>query len=349
MRFGQRVTTVLAWLYPVSLVATVAALRLVGERWWVTGVTLYLPRILFALPLPFVVLLLSWLGPRRLLWTQLAAALLVLFPLMGLAVPWPTLRTRGAPVLRVLSYNIDSGINGFEEIGKEIDRYSPDIVFLQEIGSVEAVGALMRARYPTVDIRNQFLVASKYPIVSKWDPDKLENQGRLRSPRFVQQVLDTPLGPIAFYNVHPISPREAFYELRGTESRRDFLTRGILHDIVSPGSNAIFEANAGLRALQVHTFAESARRETLPVVVAGDTNSPGLSFVIHRDLSQLQDGFAAAGVGFGYTFPAGRRPPWMRIDRIFAGEQLRVVGFEVGASLASDHRCVVADIQLRSP
>jgi vancomycin resistance protein VanJ len=325
-----------------------AALRFVGERWWVTGVTLYLPRILFAAPLPFVVLALLWLGPRRLLWTQLAAALVVVFPLMGLVVPWPTPRTAGAATVRVLSYNIDSAVNGFDELVREIDRYSPDIVTLQEIGSVESLGALLRARYPTVNVRNQFIIATRYPILSTLDPEKLENEGRLRSPRFVQQVLDTPLGRIALYNVHPVSPREAFYELRGKGSRRDFLLRGWLRDLLSSGSNLIFEGNAGLRALQVHTFADAARQETLPVLIAGDTNLPGLSFVLHRDLSRFRDGFDAAGAGFGYTFPGGRRP-WMRIDRVLASESFRFVGFQVGTSFASDHRCVVADLQLKAP
>ena len=67
--------------------------------------------------------------------------------------------------MRILSYNIDSGLSGFDELIKEIDRYSPDIVTLQEIGS-ESIGAPMRARYPTVNIRNQFLIANRFFGVS---------------------------------------------------------------------------------------------------------------------------------------------------------------------------------------
>ncbi len=344
MKWRHRVTSTLAWGYAISLLGTVLAMRYVGERWWVTGVTLYVPRLAFVIPLPFIVVALLVLGPRRLLWTQLGAAVLLLFPLMGLVLPHFTRRSPGAPVIRVLSYNVDSGVKGLDELGQQIDRYSPDVVLLQEIGSVDLLGALLRARYPIVDIRNQFLLATRFPIVSTSDPEKLENLGRLRSPRFVQQVLDTPIGHIAVYNVHPISPREAFYQLRGTESRREFLRHGVIHDLVSPASNAIFEGNAGLRALQVHTFSEAARQETLPVLIAGDTNLPGLSYVLYRDLSAFQDGFDEAGSGFGYTFPNNRRP-WMRIDRIFASDALRFVGFQVGSSNASDHRCVVADLQ----
>jgi endonuclease/exonuclease/phosphatase (EEP) superfamily protein YafD len=84
------------------------------------------------------------------------------------------------------------------------------------------------------------------------------------------------------------------------------------------------------------------------VVIAGDTNLPGLSHVLHRYLSRYQDGFAKAGWGFGYTFPTRPRGPWMRIDRIVASDELRFVRFRVGRSLASDHECVVADLQ-RAP
>jgi endonuclease/exonuclease/phosphatase (EEP) superfamily protein YafD len=349
MKLLRRLTAIAAWLYVVSLLFAILAMHYVGERWWMTGVALYLPRLVFALPLPVLAIALVAMGPRRLLWTQLGAAILLLFPLMGLVIPRPASRAKGAPVMRILSYNVDSIVNGMDGVLGEIDRYSPDIVVLQEIGSQELLAARMRERYPVVDMRNQFLLATRFTIKSTIDPEKVESGGRLRSPRFVQQVLDTPLGPIVLYNVHPISPREAFYGLRGTAPRSDFLRRGILHDLLSPGSNAIFEANAGLRALQVHTFSEMASRETLPVLIAGDTNLPGLSFVLYRDLSRFHDAFDQAGGGFGYTFPNTNRSPWMRIDRVLAGEGLHFVGFQIGSSLASDHRCIVVDVQKDEP
>jgi endonuclease/exonuclease/phosphatase family metal-dependent hydrolase len=100
----------------------------------------------------------------------------------------------------------------------------------------------------------------------------------------------------------------------------------------------------------VRTFSSLAGGETEPVVIAGDTNLPGLSLVFARYLSGYQDGFEKAGWGFGYTYPTNKnRPPWMRIDRILATASLRFERFEVGASSASDHRCVVADIRSREP
>jgi endonuclease/exonuclease/phosphatase family metal-dependent hydrolase len=103
-------------------------------------------------------------------------------------------------------------------------------------------------------------------------------------------------------------------------------------------------ANARLRALQAEAIAGAAALNSEPVVIAGDTNLPDLSPVFSRHLSRFQDGFVKAGAGFGYTYPNDRRP-WMRIDRILATDALRFVKFEVGTSAASDHLCVVADLQ----
>jgi endonuclease/exonuclease/phosphatase (EEP) superfamily protein YafD len=337
-----RVLSAIAFLYPALLLAVALLLLCVGEEWWVTGVGLYLPRAIFAAPLPLVVIALVAAGLRRLLWTQLAALFILLFPLMGLVVPWPEFRSPNAPVLRVLSYNVDSGNGGVDSIVEEIDRHSPDVVFLQEVGASEPIVSLLRERFPTVNEANQFIVASKYPVLSIDDPEKLEYDGRHRSPRFVRQVLDTPLGRIAFYNVHPLSPREIFYSLRGEGLRHEILSGRLL----SPASSATFQGNSGLRTLQVQAFSAAAGTETDPVVIAGDTNLPGLSVVLRRYLSRYQDGFTKAGWGFGYTFPVNRYP-WMRIDRILASDELRFVRFEVGQSQASDHRCVVADLQLK--
>src|SRR2546423_14277236 len=85
----RRIVAAVAVGYVAALLLVIALLRFVGEAWWITDVGLYLPRLVLALPLPFVTLALLLCRMRRLLLTQLAAALLVLFPAMGLVLPWP--------------------------------------------------------------------------------------------------------------------------------------------------------------------------------------------------------------------------------------------------------------------
>ena len=338
--FVRKASVLLAWLYPPALLGTIASFRIVGERWWGTTVALYLPRVGFALPLPFLLLALWLTGARRGAAILLATAVPVLLVLMGFVFPWPTRPVAGAPTIRVMSYNVNSELGEIAPLIQEIDRFSPDVLLLVE-HAWDAIEPPLRARYSTVRAVGQFVVATRFPVKSSFDPDKIHYSGRLRSPRWIEEVIDTPLGPIAFFVVHPSSPRQGFYALRGKGLRREILSgEGFSED----SEDAVL-GNSGLRAAQVADFAAAARQETVPVVIAGDTNLPNLSWVLHRDLSEFQDGFAKAGWGFGYTFPTGHHGPWMRIDRIMAGSELRFVHFEVGHSTASDHESVVADLQ----
>jgi vancomycin resistance protein VanJ len=331
-----------AGLYLASIACVIVLLRFVGERWWPSAAGLYLPRLPFALPLPILALALAALKLYRQLWTQVAAGLLVLFPLMGLAIHAPAFRKADAPVVRLLSYNVDGGSLGYSGVLEEVQRYSPDIAFFQEIGGpLDALVEPLKAHYSTVIQTGQFMMATRYRVVSETNPEKVLYSGRARSPRFTQYLIETPLGPIAFYNVHPISPRGGLYTLRSGGLRRKLLAG---HWLTSFDSSALM-SETGLREAQVQDFTQAAARETLPVVIAGDTNLPGLSVILNENLSRYQDGFASAGQGFGYTFPAGKA--WMRIDRVFATATLKFVGFDVGRSSASDHQCVVADLQAR--
>lgn len=333
-------------VYLASVVGAALLLALVGESWWVTAVGLYLPRLPLAAPLPFVAVALWRIKSRRLLLAQALALVVVVFPLLGLTVPTPGFANREAPRIRVLTYNINSGRGGVANLADEVDRYSPDVVLMQEIGETTELVQTLKTRYATVDFWGQFLMATRYPVVSELDPEKLPFEGRQRSPHYVKYTMDTPLGPVAFYSVHPTSPRESLYSLRGDHGLRQELSSGHLF---SDDALPKIHENVELRAFQVQAIAAAAAGEPGPAVIAGDTNLPGLSVIFRRYLSsRFQDGFAKAGWGFGYTFPSERKKrPWMRIDRILANDALRFVGFQVGTSSASDHLCVVADLESR--
>jgi endonuclease/exonuclease/phosphatase (EEP) superfamily protein YafD len=293
-------------------------------------------------PIPILVLALASLGLYRHLWTQVVAAFLLLFPMMGLVISRPVPPRPDAPVIHLLSYNVDSGAFGYAGVVDEISKTSPDVVLLQEVGGpVDDLVQRLKALYSNVVVTGQLVLATRYEVVSEANPEKVLYNGRARSPRFTQYVIKTPIGPIAFYNVHPISPRAGLYLLRGTGLRRRFLSGHWL----APFDPSVLIAETGLRRTQVEDFVQAASHETLPVVISGDTNLPGLSDILRQNLSGYQDGFASVGEGFGYTFPTGH--PWMRIDRVFASAALKFVSFHVGRSNASDHHCITADLQAR--
>jgi endonuclease/exonuclease/phosphatase (EEP) superfamily protein YafD len=327
----------LACAYPFLLIALCAAFVGIGERHWSTASLLYAPRLAFALPVVFLAPLLWWLGAKRLLWTQILSLVVALGPLMGLVLPWPVGAAPG-PKLRVLSFNLDSGRAGAEPLLASVDQYGPDVAVFQESPWEGPFQAGLRQRYPYVEASTEFLIASRYPILDRTEPDSIPLDGDMRPARFMRYVLATSLGVVAVYSVHPVSPRGSL----GVNRFRD-----VFHQL---GTGAFLQAerneeaahSAKLREAQVAAFSEMAARETHPVLLAGDTNLPGLSRALHHYVSDYTDGFRAASWGYGYTFPS--ETAFMRIDRILAGPALGFEDFVVGCRGASDHRCVVATL-----
>jgi vancomycin resistance protein VanJ len=329
--------------YPLLLVGVWLLLRFIGEAWWVTGVAIYLPRFAFAVPVPVLTLGLWKLGRTRLLWTQAVAALVCLFPLMGLNVSVPRFEAPPEKKLRVLSYNVNSGHGDFGRISRELLSFEPDIVLIQELflGAAPLEEAL-RGRYPHIMVTGQFMLASRFPITASVDPDRVEFAGKARSPRFMKYSLETPIGPLAVFNVHTVSPRGGFAALRGEGLRREIASGRLFM-----GERAEnLQATSELRREQILALAALASKEAGAVLIGGDTNLPHLSPTFERELGHYRDAFVQRGNGFGYTYPA--KFPWMRIDRILGNDRLRFVDFAVGGSRASDHLCVVADVALEA-
>lgn len=335
-----RIVRVLALAYPLALLGVVLALRFIGEDWWATTVGLYLPALGYALPLLPIAILIALSKERWLFWTLPVAVLLLLFPLLGLSLSTGGGAGDGRPRLRVLSFNVNSGHGGQELIAQEIERHAPDWVLLQESDfGREKLLELLKEKYPFVVVSTQFVTASRHPIVETTEPERLPYGDKLRSPRFLRHVIESPLGRVAVYNVHPLSPRESLAAVRGQGLREEIRSGRLL----SGANRQVVEDNVGLRRLQVEAIGRAVRAETLPTIVAGDTNLPQGSALLARNWGQLQDGFVEAGSGFGYTFPT--RLPFLRIDRILASSELEFVSFEVDCGAASDHRCVVAELE----
>jgi endonuclease/exonuclease/phosphatase family metal-dependent hydrolase len=334
-QFSRRLIPILAFVYPLTLLGLIVAFRYVGERYWLTSVGLYLPRIGFALPLPLIALGLLLHGRRRLLWTQAAALGLVLV-LMGLSVPLSSAPPEGARSFRVMSFNITSCDFGTESVARAIAERSPDLLLLQEATWQYRLKSILEKEYSVVHEEGEFMMASRFPLREVTVPEPLRFYGKEFSLRFVRYVIETPLGPTAVYNVHPISPRGAFRALGRAGARgRPF----------SGAAAPYVEGNAELRQRQLDAVAQSARAEKLPVIIAGDTNSPALSPALAEAFGAYRDGFREVGLGFGHTFPAW--VPWLRLDRIFSSHDIGFSKFEVGCKGASDHLCVTADLYRR--
>lgn len=322
--------------YPLALLAVSAALLCIGERYWLTAWLLYVPRAVFAAPLLLITPALLLAGAKKLLWTQVVALLLTVGPLMGLALPWPT-RAAGGPTLELLSYNVDTAYAGADKVLGVVDQVEPDLVMFQESPWHGPLHAGLRARFPYFDSTTQFMLASRYPILERTAPNEPTMAGGPYLHRFMRYVVDSPLGKLAVYNLHPVSPRGKL----GVERARRLL-KGRPGRDPNGDPEVSLAANAAMREAQIAAAAAQARNERYPVVLAGDTNLPGLSAALRRHLGMYEDGFNAAGSGFGYTFPARR--PFLRLDRILVGPPLGFGRFRRGCPDASDHCWVSAQL-----
>ena len=329
--------------YLLALLAMVAALRLIGERWWVTTIALYLPRIGFALPLPLLVVALLIARSYRLLVTQVVAVFVLLFPLMGLGLHLGGARaaTHGAQRLRLLTLNTGLGKNGAGEILDRIRGAHPDVIALEEVADDEVEALRLGLAGYAFRHLDQFVIASRFPIEEVVGPPPIWNNGAVRSAQYVRCRLITPSGPVRLFAVHPLSPHEAFDRLRGRGLRYELLSGRILRS----ASARAMEANTQERLEQVGALAADAAKSPDPVIIAGDTNLPGLSWAFSRWLGGFSDGFAEVGRGFGYSYPA-QRMVWMRIDRILAGPRFRFLDVTTISPRISDHLAVAADLEL---
>lgn len=341
----RRTIAAAAVLYPLALVATTLGLRFVGEAWWVTSVGLYLPRFVLAGPLVLLVPALVALRSRRLLALQAASLWVLLFPLLGFVLPGLP-KSRTGDSFRLLSYNVNSVAAGSAAVAARIIEQKPDVVVLEELFAkspeVDDLVRRLKLEYAVVRASGQFVLASRFPVRSSAEPAGFSFDGKQHSSHCMRYELETPAGPLVVYVVHPVSPRRVINAVRGAGIRRE-LSSGRLFDGASAPPNRV---NAALRELELASAEKGAAKEQLPTIIAGDTNLPGLSPVLHRYFSAYADAFEQAGWGFGYTYP--RRLPWMRIDRIMGSHAIEFSSFSVTCGDASDHLCVVADFHLRA-
>ena len=322
----------LAWVYLAGLAVVALVIAVVGEDWWIGTVLLYVPRLPLLLPL-LICVPLAFRKRRRVAFAiQSAVAVAVVLVLSGPHVSF--VHPSGGPTVRVFSYNVWFGRRGaVDPLVREVDAAGAGIIVMQAMN--HTVASSLREHLGagwTFHSTSEFFLATRYPIVSVGDQKDGE--------RFLQYTLDTPLGILDVFNMHPYSPRAGLFALRHL-TKKNLLSDGASDEAVDTVEN-----NAQRRAQQVAALGAAAVAAKHPVVIAGDSNLPEWSSLYRKHLARWQDGFTNAGTGFGYTFPANR-VPWMRIDRVLAGPELKFTSFTVGGRGGSDHCPVWADLEKR--
>ncbi|MBL7831568.1 MAG: endonuclease/exonuclease/phosphatase family protein [Saprospiraceae bacterium] len=99
-----------------------------------------------------------------------------------------------------------------------------------------------------------------------------------------------------------------------------------------------------LRVQQAKQVKALIRKSPYPVLVCGDLNDSSQSYVYATISENLKDSFKESAFGFGSTHNG--KMPLLRIDYIFADNNMSVVSHKVERSLISDHNPVFSLISL---
>ena len=330
--------------YLMILTALTIMNHLGADRWWFGALNLYLPQAVWAAPGIFISFFFLVFA-RKWVWIPLLCVFWVFGPVMGFC--WPVHAAResagGSVPLRVMTWNVKYGSQdkfSVLEIIHEIDLNNPAIIFLQDAGGV--LNGPLGDYFKTWHVRSfgQYIVASKHPL----------GEMQVRYISFMNEQhtcirTQVELGgeSVALYNVHFATPRFGLNAMREVKRKPWYL----------PDAIRQLENSVNARHIQVRALQEYVIQEKMPVIVAGDLNSPDDSLVCRTlRVTGLHDAFAEGGKGYGYTYGHSllhKRIPtfnvsWMRIDHIMMSKQFQARSCRVGTGSASAHRPVVADL-----
>ncbi len=231
----------------------------------------------------------------------------------------------GAATIKVIQFNAHSEASANDETLKQFLRdQDADLVCIVETPwSYPATNPWLREKYPyrvepDVGLEWPNLLLSKHPL--KLTPIEAEVKGHMFS--FVARrsvTVELPGGQRVLWSaMHPPSPRRA-----------------------STWRSSINEAERDAGILR-----RFALKSQTPILVTGDFNSAPTG-TLHQGFAH-ESGLTGWSLRFGGgTWPA-KLSPWFSvpIDRVWTSGALRVTRLEIGPRMSSDHRPLVATIEL---
>ncbi len=316
--------------YAAAVLLACGLMWLAGDWWWLPTLLLFGPRWVVGLPLVGLVPLAIAVRPQW-LWPLGLAVVVMLWPMMGLNVPWRTLADSSQPDLRVLSFNIDRWNITEQQLAELLAELKPDLVAIQEC----PLGGWRVPEPWYVQQAGELLVISAYPIVDSSVSYNRPLSGRPPYPNGLYCVVDTPAGLVGFACIHLETPRFGLSAVLNRETLVD-LEQADLADL-----------HLEFRRLESEAMARWLQSFPEPKIIAGDFNMP-VESTIYRDFWHgYENAFNRAGFGFGYTKQTAfdRRVYGTRIDHILTDAHWRAVRCHLGPDLGSDHLPLVADLK----
>ncbi len=244
----------------------------------------------------------------------------------------------GAP-LRIMSWNAQSDNTNVDGLVATLERLEPDVVAIQESGLIlsaslpERVGERYpyQEHYPTGKASGMAIL-SRYPFLDAQPPHFREDR---ESCNCQQVTLDFHGRPVTLISAHPWP---------GNFSLRWFGPVPLVANFNPNSQNRMFR--------HILDRVDAQQASGVPLLLVGDFNTTEGQYNYRRLRQRLNDAFASAGSGPGFTWPHQVRisgvtlPPLLRIDHIYHGDGWLVRRAFVGNIAGSDHRFVVADLVL---
>ncbi|MDX1966122.1 MAG: endonuclease/exonuclease/phosphatase family protein [Planctomycetaceae bacterium] len=336
-----RVVWALSGLNLATVIAGLLLLFVVSERWWLGTVLTYLPRAPWAVPSILLALAgLFWHRPS--LWANVLALLLILGPVMEFRAPWLADARSGPPVaaaahsLRFVSANVQGYKPDFAGVLTEVAKFKPDVVVLQEARGEHRLLVEFFPDWHRLHV-DYFWIGSRYPLTLK---HTCQTAAFDRVTGLVAEI-ETPDGPVIVADVHQMTARRGLLSLSPSE-------------LVSGAAQSELEEFQMLRMAESAELREQIRQHNpgLPLIVAGDFNTPASSSLFQREWGDLTSAYDIAGTGYGYTSPVKAQSywlsyvPWARIDHILCSPDWHIRDCRIGAGRGSDHHLIYAELVL---
>ncbi|ATB28947.1 endonuclease/exonuclease/phosphatase family protein [Melittangium boletus] len=239
-------------------------------------------------------------------------------------------RGPGEVDLKVMTFNIQSGLRGLDKVAEVIRSAAPDIVALQEVdvGSVRAGGK----NQPAVLAELTGLPHhSHFRTTMLWGGD----YGVALLSRFpLVSVEQHPLPVVT--GAEPRTVARAVLDVRGQE-----VSVYVTHLTRRPFNDSV-------RIRQTAAILALMAKDPRPKLLMGDMNDTPESSSLRLFKRELRDVFALRGEGPAITYPLPIIPS-LRIDYVLACDQFMPRRGKVLNVNASDHYPVVAEVTLRAP
>lgn len=295
-----------------------------GESTWLTAAVTFAPPIIYLASLTIALVFALLVRDRRAVWISAISLALALATVARPSLHIHRGPTRTMDSIRVVTWNVHGQLHEVPAIRSRLQSLAPDIVCLQEANHEDFRNCLPEAEMAR---GGEVMTLVNGELVSSRRIRDDDDRPWFRSPLETRVAL--PQGELAVLNVHLYS-----YQL-GAALRTRSRTK----------AQQLAEEAIGLREGEADHVFRWIEETAGPAIVAGDFNTPPRGRLYGSFAELLTDTFAAAGNGFGWTFPHQR--PLIRIDYVWASETLEPLDCKTLPVGPSDHRPVVSDLRLR--